>query len=367
MHKLKQGDIVNIQKERAFLIHCLYIATLLCLLYVFFRYLLYAILPFLIGFFIAFSLRPAVRHTISLFHLPQRLVSFFYLVLFYGTIGFTLTFLLIQGFHFLQAFLQDFPSIYQTQIAPALYSFLWQTQQTLSYLDPQTLTKLTNILLSMSASLQDIALSLSTSIITMITNIAASLPNILVSFFITILSSIFFAMDFPMISRFFMRQFSSNKRSNIYMIRHVVSETILNYLSAYGKLMGITFIELTIGLSYLQVEGAMIIAFIISFFDIFPILGTGTILFPWIAISFFNHHQKLAVGLLILHLIINLIRQIIEPKIVGKQMGLHPIVMLGCMFFGVKLFGILGIFMAPILLQIIQRLNHEGILHLYKE
>lgn len=358
---------MDIQKERAFLIHTFYILTVLCILYLLFRYLIYAIMPFLLGFLIAFSLRPAIRHSISFFHLPQKLVSFFYLFLFYGTIGTALTILLIQGFHFLRDFLIGFPELYQLQIEPALYSFLWQIQQFLSSMDPHIAQNIANMIISMSDTLQTWTVSMSSSIITIITNIASSLPNILISFFITILSSIFFTMDFPNISRFFMRQFSSDKRSTIYILRHVITETIISYLSAYGKLMGITFVELTIGLTYLQVDGAMIIAFIISFFDIFPILGTGTILFPWIAISFFNHHQKLAVGLLILHLIINLIRQIIEPKIVGKQMGLHPLIMLACMFFGVKLFGILGIFLAPILLQIFQRLHREGVLHLYKD
>lgn len=75
--------------------------------------------------------------------------------------------------------------------------------------------------------------------------------------------------------------------------------------------------------------------------------------------------MKTCVGLLILYLVITVIRNIIEPKIVGKQIGLHPLLMLLCMYLGAKLFGFLGIFILPILILILQNLNDNGILHLY--
>ena len=94
-------------------------------------------------------------------------------------------------------------------------------------------------------------------------------------------------------------------------------------------------------------------------------LGTGGIMLPWILISFLNNQVKTGVGLLILYLVITVIRNIIEPKIVGKQIGLHPLLMLLCMYLGAKLFGFLGIFILPILILILQNLNDNGILHLY--
>lgn len=354
------------EKERSFLIHFCYLTVILSLIYIFFHSIIYQILPFLLGFLIAFSLRPAIRHTISFLHLPQKFISFLYLLLFYGTIGTAITLLCIQCFHFLTAFLAAFPAIYDTQVAPLVTSFFAYLQQQLKDLPVETALTLRQFFTSASDSMQSMILSLSTHLFSTITAIAASLPSILVSFFITVLSSIFFTMDFPTVSSFIMRQIPHRNHTHLYLLRTIIVDTILHYLQAYGKLMIITFVELAIGLSLLHVDKAFSIALLISFFDIFPILGTGTILFPWILIAFFNHRIKFAVGLLILHLIINLLRQIIEPKIVGRQLGIHPLFMLACMFFGVKLFGLLGIFLAPILLQIVCRLNEEGILHLYK-
>lgn len=356
---------MEIEKERSWIIHILYMTMICLFVYIFFRYVIYEILPFLLGFMIAFMLRPAVRSTKRIISLPQKLVSLCYLVLFYGTIGTGIVLLCMKCFHFLSLFVISIPSLYETQIAPMLTSLLHHIDTEFSHLSPEVKLQLNELLLSMSDSMRSFAISMSSHVFQIITSIASSLPSMIVSFFITLLSSIFFSLDFPDVSRFIMRQVPQNHYHHLYRIREIISKTCLNYLGAYGKLMMITWIELFIGLSYLGVENAISIAFLISFFDIFPILGTGTILYPWMLISFFNHRLKFAVGLLILHLIINVLRQFIEPKIVGKQMGIHPLFMLACMFFGIKLFGFLGIFIAPILLQIICRLNEEGFLHLY--
>lgn len=354
------------EKERSFLIHVLYISCILCFFYLFFRYFLYEIFPFFLGFLIAFSLRPFVRHTIRLFHLPQKFVSLLYLTLFYGTIGFVLSIACIQCFHILSSFIARLPFLYESQIAPMLDAFFTWLEHQVIHLSPYISYDMEQLFQNINEALESLALSGSGMLFDMVTRFASSLPSMLVSFFITILSSIFFALDFPRVSSFIMRQIPKERHASFYRIREIITDTILNYFISYGKLMIITFVELAIGLCYLGVEKAVPIAFMIACFDILPVLGTGTILFPWIFLNFFHHRVKLAVGLLILHLIINIIRQIIEPKIVGKQMGIHPLLMLGCMFFGVRLFGFLGFFIAPILVQIFCQLNAEGFLHVYK-
>ncbi len=356
---------MNTEKERAFLIHVFYIITIMILLYGLFRYVLYQILPFLFGFLIAFSLRPAIRKTTKLLSFPQKLVSFLYLVLFYGTIGIAITLLFIACFRYLSSFIIRFPALYEDQIAPLLYQFFTYMETKMQKLPIYEMIDPEPFFDQATQVIKEFTISSSAALFSFIRTFAASLPSILISFFITLLSSIFFTMDFQRISLFIMRQIPKESHEAFYRIRTIITDTILHYFSAYGKLMIITFIELSLGLSYLKVEHALPIAFLISFFDIFPILGTGTIIYPWILISFFHGQVKLATGLIILHLIINVIRQIIEPKIVGKQLGIHPLLMLGCMFFGVKWFGFLGIFITPILVQIFCQLNEEGFLHVY--
>ena len=87
---------------------------------------------------------------------------------------------------------------------------------------------------------------------------------------------------------------------------------------------------------------------------------------PWILFSYIQGQHKLAIGLLILYLIITLIRNIVEPKLMGKQLGLHPLLMLLCMYAGGKLFGVFGFMCMPMVLLILKNLNEEEIIHLYK-
>ncbi len=130
--------------------------------------------------------------------------------------------------------------------------------------------------------------------------------------------------------------------------------------------MSITFIELSIGLSILRIENSIIIAFLISIFDILPVLGTGGIMIPWTIITALQGNIPMAFALLVVYLVVTIIRNIIEPKIVGSQIGLHPVVTLISMFVGAQLFGVIGLFGFPITLSLLRHLNDTGAIKLFK-
>ena len=104
----------------------------------------------------------------------------------------------------------------------------------------------------------------------------------------------------------------------------------------------------------------------ISIFDILPVLGTGGIMIPWSIISLITGDIKMGILLAIVYIVVTVIRNIIEPKIVGKQLGLHPLVTLVSMFIGVNIAGIVGLFGAPILLSLLVHLNKKGVVSLFK-
>ena len=110
----------------------------------------------------------------------------------------------------------------------------------------------------------------------------------------------------------------------------------------------------------------MLIALLISVFDILPVLGTGGIMIPWVVIDVILGNYSLALGLLVLYLIITVIRNIIEPKIVGKQIGLHPVITLASMFVGVQLLGVWGLFGFPIGLSLLRHLNDTGTVKIFR-
>ena len=87
---------------------------------------------------------------------------------------------------------------------------------------------------------------------------------------------------------------------------------------------------------------------------------------PWVVITAIRGEYSLALGLLAVYLVVTVIRNILEPKIVGSQIRLHPVVTLASMFVGVQLFGVLGLFGLPILLSLLRHLNDNGTIRLFR-
>lgn len=100
--------------------------------------------------------------------------------------------------------------------------------------------------------------------------------------------------------------------------------------------------------------------------NILPVLGTGTVLIPWSIIHIMTGNYSMAAGIFILYLVITVIRNIVEPKLIGKQMELHPVITLASMLTGLKFFGIWGLFGLPIGISFLKKLNSNGIIHIFK-
>ena len=121
----------------------------------------------------------------------------------------------------------------------------------------------------------------------------------------------------------------------------------VGWLRAYLLIFIITFVELFVGLSVLRVQYAFLFAALIALVDILPILGTGTVLIPWAVISFLMKDIRLGVGLLVVFGVITVVREVLEPRIVGKSLGISPVLSLISMYAGLRLFGFFGMIIAP--------------------
>ena len=141
--------------------------------------------------------------------------------------------------------------------------------------------------------------------------------------------------------------------------------TVVSIIKAYAILMGFTFIQLLTGFIVAGIDYPVLLALFISLIDILPVLGTGTVLIPWCIILFLSGNVKTGLCILILYVIITLTRQIAEPKVLGNSVGLHPLVTLISMYFGLKLIGVKGLFLFPLTMIIIKNLNDKGFIRLY--
>ncbi|MBR3423330.1 MAG: sporulation integral membrane protein YtvI, partial [Clostridia bacterium] len=129
---------------------------------------------------------------------------------------------------------------------------------------------------------------------------------------------------------------------------------VAGYLRAYLIIMLVTFCELLVGFLILGFRYSFLIAAAIAVIDILPVLGSGTVLWPWAAILFISGDVKRGIGLLVLIGVMYVVRQIIEPKLLGKYMGHHPFVALFSAYLGFSLFGIPGMIAAPVAVFILK-------------
>ena len=129
------------------------------------------------------------------------------------------------------------------------------------------------------------------------------------------------------------------------------------WLTAQLKLTGLTFLVLNAGFLLLRIHNAPLWAALICLVDALPVLGTGTVLIPWSIVCFLQGETVRALGILGTYAVAALLRSVLEPKLIGKQLGLDPLVTLIAMYAGFKLWGILGMIFSPLLAVTVTQLT----------
>lgn len=357
---------MDIEKRKNFIINTLFLLIWAILAWVIIQYGIPLLFPFIMAFLIAWSLRKPIRWLENKLHLPQRVASLVMVILFYCTIGLVITLLVFRCIVSFQAMIQQLPTVYAQVIEPGMRQALnniemWNHQWNL-IVDPSW----NELIAQLMTSLGQLVSSLSVVLMQSASSFAISIPGVFIGLVLMIISTFFLAMDYDRIVQFGLRQLNLRSQKILMQIKNYIVGTLFLCVRSYAMIMTITFIELAIGLSVLQVENALLIALMIAVFDILPVLGTGGIMIPWIIITLLQGNLPLALGLGAVYLIITVIRNIIEPKIVGSQLGLHPVLTLISMFVGVRYFGFLGMFGFPILLSLLKYLNDNGTIQLYK-
>lgn len=201
---------------------------------------------------------------------------------------------------------------------------------------------------------------------------AKLVPSFIVSFVVTIIAACFTTSEYPYIIEFIKYQFPEGRRNDLAKAKNLLKTSLSKMGKAYLLIILITFAEMSLGLTVLRLTGIfesnyiVIIAAITALLDILPVLGAGTILIPWAAYSFITGNIAMGIGLAVMYVIIFVVRQIIEPKLVAGQLGLSPIVTIAALYFGLKLFGVLGMFITPVFVIMLKLLNDEGIINLWK-
>lgn len=175
---------------------------------------------------------------------------------------------------------------------------------------------------------------------------ARNIPGILISIIFSILSAYFFIADRDRILEFGRKHTPQIIQEKWSMMAESFRMVFGGYFKAQFKIMAVIGVILFVGMLILKVRFAILVAILVAFLDMLPFLGTGTVLLPWAVFKLLSGDVRYAVGLVILYLVTQLVRRIIEPKLVGDSIGMNPLVTLIFMYIGYRMGGVLGMILA---------------------
>lgn len=311
------------------------------------NFVLILFFPFLLGALLGALLEPLVEIANSKLKLPKSISAFVTLLVFVGGILASLTWVVARVITELIKLSNSFP-LYAEKFIIGLEYALGQIRILYFALDiPQDLL---NKVLEQLEGLSHTALNAINWVIGMLTAVPSGILTMIFAF----ISSYFFIKDKEKIVQVAYEIFPARVGNFLHKIGGETGSAIIGYIRAQLILMLITMAQTLLGLYFLKVDYVLLLTIFVGFLDFLPVLGPGIIFVPWAIISFLSGNVSFAIALVVLYSILSLVRQVLQPKIVGDYIGIHPLETLISLYVGFKLLGIIGIIIGPILLVVLK-------------
>ena len=313
-------------------------------------------MPFLVAFIISLMLEPLIRFLMRKLKLKRKqssiVVIIFIIGIIIGLIAWAVSSLISEGSALLNN-INEYVEITTKKI-----------QDMIAHINIKNLNIPDTVLSAIESSSKDLLNTLAVelqNIIKALLNFITSIPTIGIYLSVTFLALYFMCTD-----KVYMIDQLEHHLPEVWvkkLYRHLkdLVKVLGGYLKAEATLIIISFIVSLVGLYIfhfvgLNVKYPLLYAVAIGFVDALPIFGSGTVMVPWAIIEGFNGDIKLGIAVLGLWIVMSIIRQLIEPRIVGNHIGIHPIFTLIAMYTGFKLIGVIGLFVGPIALIILKNI-----------
>jgi sporulation integral membrane protein YtvI len=313
-------------------------------------------MPFLVAFIISLMIEPAIKYLMKKTNMTRKMSSIIIFIIVFsviiGSIVYGIISLISESTNLLQTL-----NIY-------IDKAYTQVQETIGKLAITKISVSSNILDLVQESSREILLKISswlTSFLTKLIDMITSIPVIGIYTVITILALYFICTDKIYILDLMEHHMPKKWVQKIGTHVREITKSLGGYLKAEAILIVVSFIISLIGLYIFKFVGMnmkypLLIALGIAFVDALPILGSGSVMVPWGIISALNGDLTLGTAIIILWIIMSLVRQVLEPKIVSGKIGIHPIFTLVAMYTGFKIIGIIGMLVGPIVLIILKNI-----------
>lgn len=327
----------------------IFCALLLLALYLGMRFLFPVLLPFLLAWGAALLLRPVNLYLHRKTRLPLRAVSaitiLMLLLLCFGIL-FGLIFRLVAEVRGLAAMLAEEPGL--------LEDFFGRLGGWLPGGDGEGavsgLREYTEALVGHTVD------ALMAAVPSVIGSAVLTLPGVVLFLLVSVVAAFYFSMDLDAVNAAVRRCLPRAVEGRLGEWRQGALRIAGGYLRAYLILTGVIFLLMLLGLSFLGVRYALLLAVVLSALDILPVIGVGTVLVPWGIVCLIGGNPPLGIGLLVLFGVSEIVRQVLEPRLLGSTLGVHPLLSLFSLYFGARLFGLFGIVLGPCLAVLLRAL-----------
>lgn len=311
-----------------------------------FKFVFSYLLPVIVAFIVATFVQKPSFKIAKTTHLPQPVCAFLGVVITFISVVLLSWFLVYIFIVFLRSFSGDFTSI--TEKIKRFTDGIGKINTDFFYkISPEISVFLNRVLSDLVTEFSNKTAQILTNFMT---GFASKIPMLLFSTVVSLVASCYIAKDYKGWVNFLKGLCSKNTLVKFGKIKRIFMGNTLAMLKGYLKLYLITFLLLLAGFLILRVKHAVFLSLFISFVDLLPVLGTGTVLVPWSVFMLIEKNYYLGIGLIVLYILAILTRNFLEPKVVGKQFGINPLFTLISMFIGLRLFGVLGILILPLTL-----------------
>lgn len=307
--------------------------------------------PFIIALLLAALIEPLNRFLSQnrKFPIPRPLAALIGTVLIISIVAFGLfsfvNLLFIQARELITALPEHYPHLEQE-----IKAYIGRLEQNLDILPAEAMQAIDSIL----SQLGELVSGFVSKAARYLYHYAVSLPEIMLFIILTILGIYFISRDWMKIQQSINEQLPQTWLEKFRIFRRDMLSALFGVIRATLALMAITFVQLYLGLSILQVRYALLMSFIITIFDALPVIGSGLFLVPWAIYAFITGNIKLAIGLLIIQISVYVVRQVVQPKVLGDQIGIHPLATMIAMYAGFKFIGVAGLIFGPVVFVIVK-------------
>lgn len=349
-------------RKLQFIVNIFYYAFIFIILFLLFKYATGWLMPFLIGLILAVIVQKPARFITQKTKIPQKASCVVCVLLLVGLLVlliFGIIMLITHNLGNITAFLGSLMDTLQgsmSSLCDKIKPFTTQFQDKTGIKFDLSSNGLSQVMLRLT--------NISVIAVNALQGFFSKLPTVFLDTIVTIVAASFIAADYRRVIDFLYKLIPERYRKTVAGIKDFIFGTVLKLLRAYLILMLITFTELSIGLAFIGIKNPIGIAAIIAVVDILPVLGTGTVIIPWGIFELLLGNTIPGVCLLILYLIVTIVRNILEPKIVGGHIGLHPLITLTAIIVGLKAVGLLGMIAFPITILILKDLAEKGVISL---